>query len=165
MFGTLAKNKIQPCNLPMIHAVALGEQVGSHACRCTTSMCGPVGGRVMRTHRDPKLLRDGSDINSQCNALVWLAYVAAGCGLCGISTNTPRSRGSICRSVESQMVDVFPSAKCMRNAAGFHKVTLKILQELQTHDLQNVRKQCSAQNFEISKPSKELFQVDTSVPF
>ena len=73
MFGTLAKHKIQPCNLPMIHAVALGEQVGSHACRCTTSMCGPVGGRVMRTHRDPKLLRDGSDINSQCNALVWLA--------------------------------------------------------------------------------------------
>ena len=142
--------KTQDLTMQLAHAPCscTGGQAGSHARSCTTTMCGPVGGRVMSTRRDPKLLRDGSDVNSQCHALVWVAYVAAGCGLCSISANAPRFHRSICRSVESQMqgyermgrmVDVFPSAKCMRNAVGFDKVTFKILQELQIHDLQNVQ--------------------------
>ena len=62
------------------------------------------------------------------------------------------------------MVDVFPPAKCMRDAAGFHKVALKILQELQTHDLQNVRKNVLPKILRLANPPRSCFKSTHQSP-
>eukprot|EP00434_Breviolum_minutum_P004391 symbB.v1.2.003869.t1/scaffold211.1/size373615/10 len=46
-----------------------------------------------------------------------------GCGLCGISTNTPRSRGSICRSDTrhfQRFAECIGWGHCYRGTGGLH---------------------------------------------